>query len=77
MSFDVRRWSNNLAGVALISALFLVLVIALNRANPAAATGSLVWFFVFVGLVSVAGWIALSFRAGAATGLKLLRNDEA
>ncbi|MEY2689693.1 MAG: hypothetical protein RL375_3892 [Pseudomonadota bacterium] len=57
------RHSNNLAGAFLISVVFLVITLALDRANPHPATRYVVMLFCTLGLTSLGAWTWLSAKA--------------
>jgi hypothetical protein len=58
-----QRLSNNLAGALLISVVFLVITLALDRVHPNPATPYVFTLFCALGLASLAGWTWLSVKA--------------
>ena len=58
----VAHHTNNLIGALLVSAVFLVLVLAIDRSQPNTATPYVAGFFILTVLASLAGWLWLSFR---------------
>lgn len=57
------RLSNNLAGAFLVSVVFIVITIALDRAFPTPATRYVFTLFCALGLASLAGWTWQSVKA--------------
>jgi FtsH-binding integral membrane protein len=58
-----QHLSNNLAGALLISVVFLVITLALDRVHPHPATRYVFTLFCVLGLASLAGWTWLSVKA--------------
>ncbi|MBK6852662.1 MAG: hypothetical protein IPG93_13750 [Burkholderiales bacterium] len=58
-----ERLSNNLAGALLISVVFLVITLALDRVNPTPATRYVFTLFCVLGLASLGGWTWLAVKA--------------
>ncbi|OGA98232.1 MAG: hypothetical protein A3E25_16020 [Burkholderiales bacterium RIFCSPHIGHO2_12_FULL_69_20] len=58
----VAHHTNNLIGALLVSVVFLVLVLAIDRSQPNAATPYVAGFFILTGLASLGAWMWLSYR---------------
>lgn len=69
---NARHWSNNCAGLFLVTVVLFAITIGINRHAPSGAYGALLWLFGLVGLASLGGWIWLSVQHGQALAERVL-----
>lgn len=58
-----KHWANNFAGFFLLEVTLFVIVIAVSRQYPSAATSSVLWLIGLLGLGTFIGWAWLSRKA--------------
>ena len=69
-----KHWANNFAGIFMLAVVLFVIVIAVSRQYPSAATSAVLWLLGILGVGSLAAWTWLSHRlAGNGSGNPLFR----
>jgi hypothetical protein len=63
LSSKYIHWANNAAGAALLSALFLLVIVALDHWQPGAHGGYVTWLIAMLGGASLVAAIWLRFKA--------------
>jgi glycerol uptake facilitator-like aquaporin len=69
---NLKHWSNNFAGGFIVSVLFLIITLAVNKSDPANASTFMTGFFIVLSLVMLVGWTFCAFRAAESVAVKTL-----